>query len=144
MQALGTSQGPECSRRPVRTRKTFEEGIPPHVFRVLHMVFSSCGLCFVPKPCQAAYPDVSSLSSRFGVTWRRQRAQVQSGGRVSAFGLGISVRACLCLVTLVLAYARLADMQALLLVRVSAARRNGSASDSACLRRIWMCAQVTE
>jgi len=87
---------------------------------------------------------VSSLSSRFGVSLRRQRAQVQSGGRVSAFGLDIAVRACLCLVTLVLAYARLADMQALLLVRVSSARRNGSTSDSACLRCIWMCAEVSE
>ena len=73
--------------------------------------------------------------SRFGVSWRRQRAQVQSGGRDSACGLGSSVRACLCLVTLVLAYARLADMQALLLVRVSAARRNGSTSDMHCPRR---------
>jgi hypothetical protein len=94
--------------------------------------------------CQAAYPDVSSLSSRFGVSWRRQRAQVQSGGRALACGLGNAVRDCLYLVFLVLALARLADMQALLLVRVSAARRNGSTSDSACLRCIWMCAEVTE
>ena len=94
--------------------------------------------------CQAAYPDVSSLSSRFGVSWHRQSAQVQSGSRDAACGLGIAGRACLWLVIVVLALARLADMQALLLVRVSAARRNGSTSDSACLRCIWMCAEVTE
>ena len=94
--------------------------------------------------CQAAYPDVSSLSSRFGDAWPYQDDQVFPAGRETPIGLGIAVRACLSLGTEVLAYARLAVMDALLLVRVSSARRNGSTSDSACLRCIWMCAEVTE
>ena len=87
---------------------------------------------------------MSSLRSRFGVAGPYQDDQVLSGGRDAPFGLDIAVRPCLCFVIVVLAFARLADMQALLLLRVSAARGDGSASDSACLRCIWMCAEVTE
>ena len=87
---------------------------------------------------------MSSLSSRFGDAWPYQDDQVFPAGRETPIGLGFAVRACLSLGFEVLAFARLAEMQAQLLLRVSAARRNGSTSDSACLRCIWMCAEVSE